>query len=115
MAGIALLFGGGKAGAEQWQGVILTSGSIIAYALGEGWADAQRTDHYSNISYYPVWMDKPETKNLLIRLTRRLGDCTAAAPEMERRIQGQDCRKGVLWSGDFNSCANSALSEETFL
>ena len=62
VAGIALLFGGGKAGAEQWQGVILTLGSIIAYALGEGWADAQRTDHYSNISYYPVWMDKPETK-----------------------------------------------------
>ena len=40
--------------------MILTLGSIIAYALGEGWADAQRTDHYSNTSYYPVWMDKPE-------------------------------------------------------
>ena len=63
VAGIALLFGGGKAGAEQWQGVILTLGSIIAYALGEGWADAQRTDYFSNTSYYPVWMDKPEGKD----------------------------------------------------
>ena len=41
--------------------MILTLGSIIAYALGEGWADAQRTDYFSNTSYYPVWMNKPET------------------------------------------------------
>lgn len=42
VAGLALLFGNNHADAEQWQGVILTLGSIIAYALGEGWADAQR-------------------------------------------------------------------------
>ena len=41
-AGLSLLFGRDHADAEQWQGVILTLGSIIAYAMGEGWADAQR-------------------------------------------------------------------------
>ena len=44
VAGFVLLFGGEYADSEHWQGVILTLGSIVAYALGEGWADAGRSN-----------------------------------------------------------------------
>ena len=44
VTGIMLLFGVDKSETEQIGGIILTAGSIVAYILGEGIADANGGD-----------------------------------------------------------------------
>jgi len=40
VSGLLLLFGVDKTIVEQIGGIVLTAGSIVAYIIGEGWADA---------------------------------------------------------------------------
>ena len=58
VTGLLLLFGVDKGTTDQIGGIVLTAGSIVAYIIGEGWADAAGA-HAVN-SYIDGWEDNAE-------------------------------------------------------
>lgn len=62
VTGLLLLFGVDKGMTEQIGGIVLTAGSIVAYIIGEGWADAAHaSDHYEfDYGYDQGWDDAVE-------------------------------------------------------